>query len=406
MRKVVIVGGGASGLFASYASACNGNETVLIEKNEKLGKKIYITGKGRCNLTSSVSVNEFYNNIVRNPKFLYSAINNLSPNATMSFFENNGLKLKVERGNRVFPLSDKASDVTKTMEKLIFSCGVDVRLNTTVIDVLVKDGKVFGVVTDKETINCDSVIICSGGVSYPLTGSTGDGYEFAKALGHNVTEIKPALVGIELLGSDFLQMQGLSLKNIKLTAKCNGKNVYSDFGEMLFTHFGVSGPIVLSCSSMINRLNLSEVELSIDLKPALDEQTLDKRLVREFSENNVKNLSNVMRALLPSSLISCVMRQANIYRDKKCCEITAVERKNLLNTIKNLTFKTSKLRPIKEAIITSGGVDVKEINPKTMESKLIEGLFFAGEVLDVDAFTGGFNLQLAFSTGYTAGINS
>ena len=406
MRKVVIVGGGASGLFASYASACNGNETVLIEKNEKLGKKIYITGKGRCNLTSSVSVNEFYNNIVRNPKFLYSAINNLSPNATMSFFENNGLKLKVERGNRVFPLSDKASDVTKTMEKLISSCGVDVRLNTTVIDVLVKDGKVFGVVTDKETINCDSVIICSGGVSYPLTGSTGDGYEFAKALGHNVTEIKPALVGIELLGSDFLQMQGLSLKNIKLTAKCNGKNVYSDFGEMLFTHFGVSGPIVLSCSSMINRLNLSEVELSIDLKPALDEQTLDKRLVREFSENNVKNLSNVMRALLPSSLISCVMRQANIYRDKKCCEITAVERKNLLNTIKNLTFKTSKLRPIKEAIITSGGVDVKEINPKTMESKLIEGLFFAGEVLDVDAFTGGFNLQLAFSTGYTAGINS
>ncbi len=406
MRKVVVIGGGASGLFASYASACKGNQTILLEKNEKLGKKIYITGKGRCNLTSSVSIEEFFNNVVSNPKFLYSAINNLSPKDTMLLFENNGLKLKTERGNRVFPLSDKASDVTKTMERLIISNGVDVRLNTTVNDILIEDGCVKGVNTDKGRITCDSVIICTGGISYPLTGSTGDGYKFAKALGHSITDIKPALVGIELVGNDFLQMQGLALKNVKLTAKHNNKSVYENFGELLFTHFGVSGPIVLSCSSKINKLNVSDVELFIDLKPALDEQTLDKRLLREFAENNVKNLSNVMRSLLPSSLINCVMHQARLYRDKKCCEITAVERKNLIFAIKNLSFRVSKLRPVKEAIITSGGVNVKEISPKTMESKLIKGLFFAGEVLDVDAFTGGFNLQLAFSTGYTAGLNS
>ncbi|MBE5734135.1 MAG: NAD(P)/FAD-dependent oxidoreductase [Clostridiales bacterium] len=406
MRKVVVIGGGASGLFASYASACKGNQTILLEKNEKLGKKIYITGKGRCNLTSSVSIEEFFNNVVSNPKFLYSAINNLSPKDTMLLFENNGLKLKIERGNRVFPLSDKASDVTKTMERLIVSNGVDVRLNTTVNDILIEDGCVKGVNTDKGKISCDSVIICTGGISYPLTGSTGDGYRFAKELGHSITDIKPALVGIELVGNDFLQMQGLALKNVKLTAKHNNKSVYEDFGELLFTHFGISGPIVLSCSSKINKLNVSDVELFIDLKPALDEQTLDKRLLREFAENNVKNLSNVMRSLLPSSLINCVMRQARLYRDKKCCEITAVERRNLLFAIKSLSFRVSKLRPVKEAIITSGGVNVKEISPKTMESKLIKGLFFAGEVLDVDAFTGGFNLQLAFSTGYTAGLNS
>ncbi len=405
MSKVVVIGGGASGMMAAYTAALYGNEVTLLEKNEKLGKKIYITGKGRCNLTADVSVNEFFNNVVSNPKFIYGCVNNFTPEDTIKFFESLGLKLKTERGNRVFPLSDKASDVTKTLEKAMFSVGVDVRLNTKVLEIEVLDGKVCGVVTEVGKIDCDSVIVCCGGISYPLTGSSGDGYGFAKKLGHTITDLKPALVGVELLGSDFAEMQGLSLKNVSISVMNCEKRVFSDFGEMLFTHFGISGPIVLSCSSKINRLNLSELKIVIDLKPALDQQTLENRLIREFQENKVKTISGTMRALLPKTLIDCVLRFASVNGNKKCCEITVEERRSLVNTMKALTFKPKKLRPIEEAIVTAGGVNVKEINPKTMESKLVKGLFFAGEVLDVDAFTGGFNLQIAFSTGYSAGLN-
>ncbi len=406
MGKVVVVGGGAAGMFAAYASALYGNETILLEKNEKLGKKIYITGKGRCNLTTTVDKEEFFNSIVRNSKFMFSAMSNLSPDDTFSFFENSGLPLKIERGNRVFPASDKASDVTKTLEKNLISLGVDIRLNTNVESLKVENSVVKGVIANSNLIDCDSVIVCCGGISYPGTGSCGDGYKFAKSVGHNIVDLRPSLVGLELLGADYLEMQGLSLKNVALYVRYNSKKIYEDFGEMLFTHFGVSGPIILSCSSKINRLDLSQVELVIDLKPALDSVTLDNRLIREFKENNSKTIFTMMRSLLPKSLINIVLDRANIRHDKSCSEITAVERQAIINSLKNLTFKPKKLRPIEEAIVTSGGVDVKEINPKTMESKLVKGLFFAGEVLDVDAFTGGFNLQLAFSTGYTAGINS
>ena len=405
MHKVVIVGGGAAGMIAAYASAQSGNETILLEKNEKLGKKIYITGKGRCNLTNSISANDFFNNVVTNPKFLFSAINSFTPQDTYNFFENIGLSLKIERGNRVFPASDKASDVTKSLERALLQLDVDIRLNVNVLGLSVNGGVINGVKTDKGLIQCDSVVVCTGGASYPLTGSTGDGYNFAKDVGHNVLNLLPALVGIELCGNDYLEMQGLSLKNVALTAKINDKIVYNDFGEMLFTHFGISGPIVLSCSSKINRLNLSQVKLYIDLKPALNRETLDNRLLREFKDNNTKSIGVVFRSLLPKSLIDCVLRKAKLASNKRCSEITVNERANLVYSLKNLEFVVKKLRPLEEAIVTSGGVDVKEINPKTMESKLIKGLFFAGEVLDVDAYTGGFNLQLAFSTGYAAGTH-
>lgn len=405
MHKVVIVGGGAAGMIAAYASAQSGNETILLEKNEKLGKKIYITGKGRCNLTNSISANDFFNNVVTNPKFLFSAINSFTPQDTYNFFENIGLSLKIERGNRVFPASDKASDVTKSLERALLQLDVDIRLNVIVLGLSVNGGVINGVKTDKGLIQCDSVVVCTGGASYPLTGSTGDGYNFAKDVGHNVLNLLPALVGIELCGNDYLEMQGLSLKNVALTAKFNDKIVYNDFGEMLFTHFGISGPIVLSCSSKINKLNLSQVKIYIDLKPALNRETLDNRLLREFKDNNTKSISVVLRSLLPKSLIDCVLRKAKIASNKRCSEITVSERANLVYSLKNLEFVVKKLRPLEEAIVTSGGVDVKEINPKTMESKLIKGLFFAGEVLDVDAYTGGFNLQLAFSTGYAAGTH-
>ncbi len=410
MRKVVIIGGGAAGMMAGLASVKNGNKTVILEKNSKLGKKIYITGKGRCNLTNDISVAEFFNNVVSNPKFLMGAINKLSPQATMTLFEDLGLSLTVERGNRVFPSSNKASDVTATLERELVKSGVDIRLNTTVksIDMTSdSDGVVVnGVRTSNGFIECDSVIVCTGGASYPLTGSTGDGYIFAKKMGHTVVEVKPALTGIELKDNDFSLMQGLTLKNVGLTIKNGNKKIYTDFGEMLFTHFGVSGPIVLSSSSMINRLDFNSLSLEIDLKPALDAEILDKRLLREFNANQTKHIENVFRSLLPKSLIQTVLSRAGVRVDKRCCEITKEDRGMLINALKRLSFRVKGLRPIEEAIVTAGGVSVKQINPKTMESKLVKGLFFAGEVVDVDAFTGGFNLQIAFSTGYCAGSNA
>ena len=406
MHDVIVVGGGAAGMIAAFAAATKGDRVILLEKNEKLGKKLYITGKGRCNLTNNVSVAEFLNNVVNNSKFLYGALNSFSPEDTISFFENNGCKLKTERGNRVFPVSDKSSDIIKTLQNALVSSGVDICLNTEVLSIVVRDGKVFGVRTDKDEIASDSVIICTGGISYPLTGSTGDGYKFAKIVGHSVVSPKPSLVGLELKGEDFLSLQGLSLKNVAVSFVADGREVYRDFGEMLFTHYGVSGPIILSASCILNRITAKNILLKIDLKPALDEKTLDNRLIREFDAGKLKSLSTVMRSLLPQSLIEIVLKSASLNGEKRCCDVTKAERFNIVFALKNLQYSFKALRPINEAVVTAGGVSVKEINPKTMESKLIKGLFFAGEVLDVDAFTGGFNIQIAFSTGFVAGNNA
>ncbi len=405
-NRIIVIGGGASGLFAAYGALLSGNEVLILEKNEKLGKKIYITGKGRCNLSNYVLPQEFLNNVVVNKKFLMGAINVFSPYDCYSFFEDNGLQLKVERGNRIFPLSDKASDVTKTLEKAVLSLGGKIKLNTEVADILYNDGIVNGVVLQSgEKIFARSVIVCTGGKSYPSTGSTGDGYRFAKKVGHTVTPLKPALVGLELLGNDYQEMQGLTLKNVRLSAVVNQKVIFAEFGEMLFTHFGISGPIVLSCSSNINRIE-EKIKIFIDLKPALDEKTLDLRLIRELTDNNGKEVSNVIRSLVPSSMVKIILKRANIRHDKKCAEITKEERNAIVRVLKNFEFMVKGLRPIEEAVVTSGGINVKEINPKTMESKLVSGLYFAGEVLDVDAYTGGFNMQIAFSTGLIAGKNA
>ena len=406
MKKVVVIGGGASGMFAALTSAKLNNEVILLEKNEKLGKKIYITGKGRCNLTNDVSAQDFFKNVVTNPKFLFSSIYSFTPTDLMNFFTNIGLNLTVERGNRVFPSSNKASDVTKFLEKELRKYDVDIKLNTEVFNVNVVEGVVKSVLTNNGEILCDSVIIATGGISYPSTGSTGDGYVFAKKTGHKIVEPKPSLVGLELSGSDFVPLQGLSLKNVSITTFVNNKEIYSDFGEMLFTHYGVSGPIILSSSCYLNKCNLNDAHLKIDLKPALDDATLDARLIREFAENNNKFIGVAIRSLVPSTLVDTILSKAKLSKNKKCAEVTKEERKNLIYILKNLNFKVKSLRPVEEAVVTSGGVSVKDINPKTMESRLVKGIYFCGEVIDVDAFTGGFNLQIAFSTGYTAGNNA
>ena len=406
MNRTVIIGGGPAGMMAAYSASMDKGQVILIEKNEKLGKKLYITGKGRCNVTNDTDLNGFLENVVTNPKFLYKSLSVLAPNDLMNLLEENGLSLKVERGKRVFPASDKASDVTKTLERMIIANGVDIRLNTTAESILVENGVVTGVKANNKIIDCDKVIVCTGGVSYPLTGSTGDGYKFAKTFGHNVVTPKPSLVGIELVGGFFSSVQGLSLKNVKLTAKIGDKIIFSEFGEALFTHFGISGPIVLSCSSVINKYNCKEITLFIDFKPALTGEVLKNRLIREFQSENRKNLFSVVRSLLPKNLVEVVLKVAKINGNKNCSEITIETRDRLVEVLKNFPMKVKGLRPIEEAIVTAGGVNVKEINPKTMESKLVKGLFFAGEVLDVDAYTGGFNVQIAFSTGYLAGLNN
>ncbi len=404
MGDVAIIGGGASGLMAAY-SASEKNNVYIFEKNEKLGKKIYITGKGRCNLSNFVDVNIFLENVVKNPKFLYKALNTLSPTSTMELFENSGLSLKVERGNRVFPLSDKASDVTKTLEKLLIKRNVKINLNSVCQEILVENGKVIGIIVNGKTLNFDKVIIATGGMSYPLTGSTGDGYKFAKVSGHKIIPIKSALCGIELNDTIHKELQGLTLKNVKINAVINGKTLYSDFGELLFTHFGVSGPIILSCSSVINDKNLSGAYINLDLKPALSEEMLELRLLREFKEKNLKSIGYVMRSLVPKNMVAPFLRKAGVSKDVCCSSLSAKQRQDIIKNLKSFKLEIKRLRPIEEAIVTSGGVSVKDVDPKTMQSNLVDGLYFVGEVLDVDAFTGGFNLQIAFSTGYLAGIN-
>lgn len=408
MHTVIVIGGGAAGMFAAYSAATvnRNSRVILVEKNEKLGKKLYITGKGRCNLTNNVPVSEFLNNVIGNPKFLYSVLTEFSPDDVMRFFEDNGCTLKTERGNRVFPVSDKASDITKTLQKALVKSGVEIMLNTNVLNIKTENGQIVGVQTESELLSCDSVIVCTGGLSYPLTGSTGDGYMFAKSAGHNIVDLKPSLSGLELCGTDFITAQGVSLKNVAITVLSGDKAIYKDFGEMLFTHYGVSGPIILSASCVINRAKTNNLTLKIDLKPAISDKILDDRLLREIESAKLKTVSNVMRALLPQSLISIILSVASISTEKRCCDLTKNDRLNLVASLKNLTFQIKGLRPIEEAIVTAGGISVKEINPKTMESKLVKGLFFAGETLDVDAYTGGFNIQIAFSTGYVAGKNA
>ena len=401
--NVAIIGSGAAGLVAAYAAACNGNSVTVFEKNEKSGKKIYITGKGRCNVTHVCTPEEFLANVVNNSKFLTGAIYNFSPDATIRFFEDGGLPLKIERGARVFPVSDKASDVTKCLENYCKNVGVIFKFNEKVKKILVLNSTVSGIITSKGVYSFDKAIVCTGGLSYPSTGSTGDGYTFAKAMGHSIVALRQGLCGLNIKGSYYKELQGLALKNVGLTVYNNGKGIKEFFGEMLFTHFGVSGPIILSASSLINRFDLNGVKLSLDLKPALSCEQLDKRILRDFEENKNKSISTCLKLLLPSALITEVLRRSGIAQDKKVNSVTKNERQSLLTIIKNFDMLVSSLRGFEEAIITTGGVDVKEINPKTMESKLIKGLFFCGEVLDLDAFTGGFNLQIAFSTGYAAG---
>lgn len=403
MKKVAVIGAGAAGLVAAYAAAANGNSVTVFEKNEKCGKKIYITGKGRCNVTHDCTPDEFLLNVVSNGKFLTSGIYNFSPEKCVRFFEDGGLSLKLERGARYFPVSDRASDVTKCLESYCKNAGVKFNFNEKVLKLTNLHSTMSGIITEKGGYDFDAVIVCTGGISYPSTGSTGDGYKFAENVGHKIVPLKQGLCGLNAVGDFYIKMQGLSLKNVNLGIYYGNKLLKEFFGEMLFTHYGVSGPIVLSASSLINRLDLNKVLLCVDLKPALSYEQLDKRILRDFEKYKNKSVFNCLKELLPAAMIEEILKRSEILPEKKVNSITKEERARLIGVIKKFEIRVKSLRDFSEAIITAGGVDVKEINPKTMESKLIKGLYFCGEVLDLDAFTGGFNLQIAFSTGFAAG---
>lgn len=411
MANVIVIGGGAAGMMAAITAVSQGHNVTLFEKNEKLGKKLFITGKGRCNFTNAGDAEDIFNSVVTNKKFLYSAFNGFSNYDTMGFFGELGLDFKVERGNRVFPSSDHSSDVIGALLRRMKQLGVKVELNTQVDEVIANNGEFSAVkLTDaynkKRTVSADKLIIATGGNSYQSTGSTGDGYRFAKSLGHEVTPILPALVPFIVKEEWERDLQGLSLKNVNVTIYDDKKIVYSDFGEMLFTHFGVSGPTVLSASSYAAKIIKNRpLKLVIDLKPALDEQQLDERILRDFEEFKNKSFKNSLDKLLPKKLIPVIVELSKIEPDKKIHDITKQERMTLVKLIKNLTLTLTGLRGFNEAIITQGGVSVKQINPTTMESKLVKNVYFAGEVIDVDAVTGGFNLQIAWSTAYAAGTH-
>lgn len=408
MSKVVVIGGGAAGMMAAITAARKGLRVTLIEKNEKLGKKLFITGKGRCNITNAGDSEDLFNSIVTNKKFMYSSLNGFSNYDVLGFFDELGLPIKIERGNRVFPESDHSSDVIAALNKELRRQKVDVRLNTAVKDIIIKDNIACGVVTVfgnvEEKIDADYVIVATGGNSYQSTGSTGDGYKFARKSGHDVTSILPALVPFTVKEEWEADLQGLSLKNISITVFDGQKELYNDFGEMLFTHFGVSGPVILSASSFVaGKLKDKNLKLVIDLKPALSFEQLDERILRDFDEEKNKSFKNSLDKILPKKLIPIVVMLSGIDGNKKVNEITRAERQGLVKLLKEFELTLTGLRGFNEAIITQGGVNVKEINPTTMESKLVKHLLFAGEVLDVDAVTGGFNLQIAWSTGYAAG---
>lgn len=405
-RKVIVVGGGAAGMIAAIKAAEEGSSVILFEKNEKLGKKIFITGKGRCNVTNACDVEELLDHVVTNKEFLYSGFYTFSNDAVMEMFRKLGCPLKVERGNRVFPVSDHSSDVISALEKELKRQKVKIYLNETVKKILIRDQQAVGVcVASGENFYGDKVIICTGGMSYPTTGSTGDGYRFARKAGHHVTQVSPALVPFNIEESFCTKLQGLSLRNAGVSMTADGKKVHEDFGEMLFTHFGVSGPVVLSASSYAAKYAGKKLELHIDLKPALTKEQLDQRILRDFKEVMNKEFKNSLNQLLPKKMIPVMIELSEIPEHKKVNEITRKERERLTDLIKDLRLTITGVRGFKEAIITQGGIDVKEINPGTMESKIIKGLYFAGEVLDLDAVTGGFNLQIAWSTGYLAGMN-
>jgi len=404
---VVVIGGGPAGMMAAGIAGSRGKKVLLIEKNEKLGKKLFITGKGRCNLSNSAYKEEFLSHITRNPKFLFSTFNNFFNDDLVDFFNKLGLKTKVERGGRIFPLSDKSSDVIKAMEKHLHNNNVAIKLNTIVKSVVAENNEIIGIELEDGFVYCSSVIIATGGLSYPLTGSTGDGYRFAKELGHRITELRPSLVPL-VVKEDFIKdIQGLSLRNVSVKAICDGKVLFEDIGEMLFTHYGLSGPLILSASFYISEkiYKNKQTFIVIDLKPGLTYDELDRRLLKDFELYKNKYFKNSLDDLLPKKLIPVIIKLSGISEEKQVNQITREERRVIVNLLKDLTFEIIGTRPISEAIVTSGGVDIKEVNPKTMESKIIKGLYFAGEILDVDAFTGGYNLQIAFSTGYTAGLN-
>ena len=401
-KKVIVIGGGASGLMAAGFASQNGASVTLFEKMHRVGRKIMITGKGRCNLANECDVDTFMQNVPVNSKFLFSAIYNFTPYDIIDFFNNLGLATKTERGNRVYPASEKAVHVVDTMRNFALNNGVKI-INKEVKSLLVDNGVLKGIKADTDYL-ADSVIVATGGASYPLTGSTGDGYRFAKSVGHTIIPIKPSLVPLESDDKFCKEMQGLSLRNVSLTVKNkDNKEIYKDFGEMLFTHFGISGPIVLSASCHMHNFDKENYTAYIDLKPALSEEQLDLRIQRDIKDNINKAVSNSFSKLLPKKMIPVVLKRWNVPFDKKCNSITKEERKSLVNLLKNFSVSISKPRPVSEAIITSGGVKVTEINPKTMESKLLPNLYFAGEVIDVDAYTGGFNLIIAWATGKLSG---
>ena len=401
-------------MMAAITAAENKNEVILIEKMNSLGKKLLITGKGRCNITSGLDISEFIKNTPGNGRFLYSCFQNFTNLDIIEFLNKQGLKVKEERGNRIFPQSDRSLDVLNCFQKRLNQLKVKILYNTKVEKIIIDEfNKVTGVQTNKEIIKADKVILATGGKSYPGTGSTGDGYKIAKELGHTITDIKPSLVPLEAYEKDICKdLQGLSLRNVKIKITHDTKIIYEDFGEMLFTHFGVSGPIILSGSAHLVRykniedlLKNRNIKLHLDLKPALSAEKLDERILRDFEEMKNKNFKNSLDKLLPQKMIDTIIDLSGINPDKKVNEITKKERANLVNILKDFKLTIKNFRPIEEAIITSGGISTKEVNPKTMESKLVQGLYFAGEILDVDAYTGGFNLQIAYSTGVSAGQN-
>ncbi|MEG2597045.1 MAG: NAD(P)/FAD-dependent oxidoreductase [Oscillospiraceae bacterium] len=401
----IIIGGGAAGMMAACVAGQNGKSVLLIERNARLGRKLLITGKGRCNITNHCDVNELISNIPTNPRFLYSAFHRFTSQDTMDFFENLHVPVKIERGNRVFPTSDEAADVVDALVHEVHRCGVTV-LTDRVESLIIEENAIKGVLCESEAqYDAPAVLIATGGKSYPLTGSTGDGYTLAHRAGHHITTLSPSLIPVVTTEKDVKDMQGLSLKNVTLTVSENSKAIFSELGEMLFTHFGVSGPLILSASAHMRNIQNHSYLMEIDLKPGLSEEQLDRRMLRDFAQNLNRDIINSLGALLPRKMISVVLKRAEIPFETKINEITKEQRKKLLQTIKAFPLHASGFRPIEEAIITSGGIDVKEVCPKTMESKLVSGLFFAGEILDVDGYTGGFNLQIAFATARLAAEN-
>ena len=416
MPKVIVIGGGPAGMMAAITAAENGNDVTIIEKMPSFGKKLLITGKGRCNITSSLYMSEFIKNTPGNGKFLYSAFQNYTNTDIIEFLKKQGLEVKEERGNRIFPVTDKSLDVLKCFTKRIEELNIKCKLNTTVEKILTQNNKVTSVRTDKEMIKVDKVILATGGKSYPLTGSTGDGYKMANSLGHTIIPIKPSLVPLEVYEKEKCKkLQGLSIRNVGINFIDTDKKkmIYEDFGEMIFTHFGISGPTILSGSAHLAKykdidylLKNKYIKIVIDLKPALSEEQLDERILRDFKEFKNKQFKHSLDKLLPQKMIPLIIELSKIDENKRVNEITKEERKRIVELLKKFTINIKDFRPVEEAIITCGGISTKEINPKTMESKIIEGLYFAGEIIDVDAYTGGFNLQIAYSTGYTAGMNA